>query len=53
MGAVTVITSGKGGVGKSTVTAGLGGALARRGKRVLLMDMETGLPIFTKMLFER
>ena len=30
MGAVTVITSGKGGVGKSTVTANLGAALARR-----------------------
>lgn len=50
MGAVTVITSGKGGVGKSTVTAGLGGALARRGKRVLLMDMETGLRGLERMM---
>lgn len=44
MGAVTVITSGKGGVGKSTVTAGLGTALARRGRRVLLVDADAGLP---------
>lgn len=43
MGAVTVITSGKGGVGKSSVTAGLGAALARRGKRVLLVDGDAGL----------
>ena len=38
MGAITVITSGKGGVGKSTVTAHLGRALAMRGRRVLIMD---------------
>ena len=38
MGAVTVITSGNGGVGKSTLTAGLGLALVRRGRRVLLID---------------
>ena len=50
MGTVTVITSGKGGVGKSTVTAGLGGALARRGKRVLLMDMEVGLRGLERMM---
>ena len=35
MGKVTVITSGKGGTGKSTLTAGLGAALVRRGSRVL------------------
>ena len=50
MGAITVITSGKGGVGKSTVTAGLGEALARRGRRVLLIDMEAGLRGLEKML---
>lgn len=43
MGEVTVITSGKGGAGKSTVTAGLGAALAMRGRRVLLLDGDAGL----------
>lgn len=50
MGAVTVITSGKGGVGKSTVCAGLGTALARRGKRVLLVDGDAGLRCLDQML---
>lgn len=43
MGTVSVITSGKGGVGKSTVTSGLGAALARRGRRVLMIDADAGL----------
>ena len=43
MGKVTVITSGKGGTGKSTVTAGLGAALVRRGGRVLLVDCDAGM----------
>ena len=43
MGIATVITSGKGGVGKSTVTVGLGRALAQRGRRVLLVDCDAGL----------
>ena len=43
MGIVTVITSGKGGTGKSTVTAGLGAALVRRGARVLLVDCDAGM----------
>lgn len=34
-----LVVSGKGGVGKSAVTAGLGQLAARKGKRVLLMDM--------------
>lgn len=38
-----VITSGKGGVGKTTVTACLGRALARQGNRVALMDADFGL----------
>ncbi len=38
-----VITSGKGGVGKTTVTAGLGRALAALGNRVVLMDADFGL----------
>ncbi len=43
MGKVTVITSGKGGTGKSTVTAGLGAAFVRRGGRVLLIDCDAGM----------
>lgn len=43
MGEAWVITSGKGGVGKSTLTANLGVALARLEKRVLLIDGDTGL----------
>ena len=43
MGQVTVVTSGKGGAGKSTVTAGLGCALARLGRKVLLVDADAGL----------
>ncbi len=38
-----VITSGKGGVGKTTVCANLGMALARQSKRVLLLDLDIGL----------
>lgn len=38
-----VITSGKGGVGKSTITALLGKKLAKLGKRVVLIDADLGL----------
>lgn len=38
-----VITSGKGGVGKTTVTANLGTALANIGQRVVLIDIDFGL----------
>lgn len=38
-----VITSGKGGVGKTTVAANLGVQLARMGKRVLVCDLDFGL----------
>lgn len=40
---VYVVTSGKGGVGKTTVTASLGAALALKGKRVLVIDADIGL----------
>jgi len=40
---VITITSGKGGVGKTTVTANLGVALALLGKRVVVVDSDIGL----------
>ena len=43
MGEVIVITSGKGGVGKTTTTANLGSALALEGKKVALVDTDIGL----------
>ena len=42
-GRAIVITSGKGGVGKTTTTANLGAALALKGKRVLVIDGDIGL----------
>jgi len=43
MGVAYVITSGKGGVGKTTTTANLGTALANMGKKVVVVDADTGL----------
>ena len=43
LGRAIVVTSGKGGVGKTTVTANLGAALAQRGARVCLVDADVGL----------
>jgi len=43
MGEVIVVTSGKGGVGKTTTTANLGAALALLDKTVALVDADIGL----------
>ena len=40
---VTMIASGKGGTGKSTVSVLLGSRLAARGKKVLLIELDSGL----------
>ncbi|MFZ5596908.1 MAG: septum site-determining protein MinD [Bacillota bacterium] len=43
MGEVIVVTSGKGGVGKTTTTANLGTGLAQMGYKVVLVDADIGL----------
>lgn len=43
MGEVIVITSGKGGVGKTTTTANIGVGLAKLDKKVLVIDTDLGL----------
>ena len=43
MSKVLVVTSGKGGVGKTTSTAALGAALAQSGKTVVVVDFDVGL----------
>ena len=43
MAKVLVITSGKGGVGKTTTTAALGAALAQAGQKVAVVDFDVGL----------
>lgn len=50
MGKIFAITSGKGGVGKSTVSAGLSLALSSLGYKVLLVDMDEGLRCLDLML---
>src|ERR671910_3905386 len=43
MAKVLVVTSGKGGVGKTTSTAALGAALAQAGETVVVVDFDVGL----------
>ncbi|MBS3994757.1 MAG: septum site-determining protein MinD [Alkaliphilus sp.] len=43
MGEVIVVTSGKGGVGKTTTTANIGTGLAIEGKKVVVVDADIGL----------
>lgn len=43
MGEVIVVTSGKGGVGKTTTTANIGAGLAMLGKKVVVVDADIGL----------
>jgi septum site-determining protein MinD len=50
MGESLLVTSGKGGVGKSTFAVNCGAALARMGRRVLLIDGDAGLRALDLML---
>jgi ATP-binding protein involved in chromosome partitioning len=50
LGAVLAISSGKGGVGKSTVSTNLAAALARQGQRVGLMDADIYGPNIPRMM---
>ena len=43
MAKVIVVTSGKGGVGKTTSTAAMGAALAQTGQKVVVVDFDVGL----------
>ncbi len=43
MAHVVVVTSGKGGVGKTTSTAAMGAALAQHGEKVVVIDFDVGL----------
>ncbi|MBR7071662.1 MAG: AAA family ATPase [Clostridia bacterium] len=43
MGKIFAVLSGKGGTGKSTVSVGIGLGYAKRGKKVLLIDLDEGL----------
>jgi len=43
MSKVIVVTSGKGGVGKTTTVANIGMSLAMQGKKVVLVDADIGL----------
>ena len=48
--AIVAVVSGKGGVGKSSITANLAGAFAQRGARVGVLDADLNGPTMAKML---
>ena len=50
MGEAIAITSGKGGVGKSSVCINVGMVLAQRGYKVCLIDVDLGLKNLDMML---
>ncbi len=50
MGLLLVVTSGKGGAGKSTVSVGLASAFSKLNKSVLLIDFDEGLRCLDLML---
>lgn len=43
MAKIVVVTSGKGGVGKTTTSAAIGTALAKKGKKTVIIDFDVGL----------
>ena len=49
MGEVIVITSGKGGVGKTTTTANIGAGLSEAGKKVVVIDTDLGPVSYTHL----
>ena len=53
MSEVIVVTSGKGGVGKTTTSANVGTGLAMLGKRVVLIDTDIGLRLSLIHIFFR
>ncbi len=50
LGLLTVVASGKGGTGKSTTSIGLATAFSKRGRKVLLIDLDEGLRCLDLML---
>ena len=52
MSTAIVITSGKGGTGKTSLTGGVGSCLAALGKRVLCIDMDVGLRNLDRVLMD-
>ena len=48
---VILVASGKGGTGKTSLTAGVGAALAQLGSKVLLIDGDCGLPMWQAARF--
>src|SRR5215472_11490221 len=50
IGAALLVASAKGGVGKSIITANVGAALARRGKKVAIVDADLNSPSIIGML---